>query len=148
VQDLEHRTEVACPAGVRAATLRALGLDPTQPAQRERLRPDAPIARGAMLPRPGVLRTFEGNATRLYVLDYRLTAAQIDVRTIEGEFALAERRILWLHDGALRESGDGGDSWIDVAPPPTGAPRTLEGARCTMNGCVVGPWVRVGWIAP
>lgn len=49
-------------------------------------------------------------------------------------------------DGRLYQSTDHGVSWVEIAPPPTGA-ESLELAACTSAGCDLGPYYRVGWAA-
>lgn len=62
--------------------------------------------------------------------------------TSAGPFALAQ-----ADDGKLWETTDGGHRWIAVAPPPgarLGAPVT----ECSLAGCRLGPYARLGWSPP
>jgi hypothetical protein len=68
----------------------------------------------------------------------------LDARTLTGHMAsIGRRALLVTEDGALRETLDGGETFHDVPSPPGGAdPTPLE---CEEGGCLVGPWLRLGW---
>lgn len=62
--------------------------------------------------------------------------------------------LLWGAAGFLKETVDGGFTWREAALPyrtgdadPTQPPsaRTTIEAGCSAAGCVLGPWIRVGW---
>ncbi|WP_437685452.1 hypothetical protein [Sorangium sp. So ce176] len=55
-----------------------------------------------------------------------------------GPFALVE-----TEDGRLFETIDRGARWAPVAPPPGGAAAHVE--KCSVVGCRVGPFLRIGW---
>jgi hypothetical protein len=67
------------------------------------------------------------------------------ITPVEGVVAVAGMHGLRLASGKLWETNDGWKTWYEVDPPPTGAPRDLGGAMCSEAGCVIGPWVRLGW---
>ncbi len=68
---------------------------------------------------------------------------------LSGQFGL-----LWGASGFLKETVDGGFTWREAALPyrtgdaeptqPPSAWTTIE-VGCSAAGCVVGPWIRVGW---
>jgi hypothetical protein len=55
-----------------------------------------------------------------------------------GRFALAHSE-----EGRLFETVDFGRRWIEVPPPPGGAPRAPS--SCSPAGCAIGSFVRLGW---
>lgn len=74
--------------------------------------------------------------------DDRMTSEPLDGTL----YTLGGRGLLFLPDGRLRETQDGGKTFRDVVLPPGG--RTERGtsqAVCWETGCVVGPWYRTGW---
>lgn len=82
-----------------------------------------------------------------------LGAVQIPVRRalLSGQYGF-----LWGAAGFAKETVDGGLSWHETSLPyrtgdadPTQPPdaRTLVQAGCSPLGCVLGPWIRVGWNA-
>jgi hypothetical protein len=70
----------------------------------------------------------------------------IHAERLDGRVAVVGA--LALHataDGKLRESTDAGRTFVEVEPPPTGPVGREEILHCTEMGCLVGPWIRVGW---
>jgi hypothetical protein len=53
------------------------------------------------------------------------------------------------HGRRVFQSADWGRSWVETLAPPGSASgaKTVHGARCSGVGCVLGPWLRVGWDA-
>ncbi|MEO7033919.1 MAG: hypothetical protein ABI548_08555 [Polyangiaceae bacterium] len=47
------------------------------------------------------------------------------------------------------QTSDWGRSWVEtLAPPGSGAgKRSFKPSQCSQVGCVLGPWLRVGWLA-
>lgn len=53
-------------------------------------------------------------------------------------------------EGRLFQTIDRGMSWLEVAPPPShptgpGAKRALGSMQCGALGCILGPWLRIGF---
>ncbi|MEO8902234.1 MAG: hypothetical protein ABI488_10150 [Polyangiaceae bacterium] len=61
-----------------------------------------------------------------------------------GAHALASDR-----GGHMFQTSDWGRSWVEtLAPPGSGAgKKSFRPLQCSQVGCVLGPWLRVGWLA-
>lgn len=142
-----HRTY----SGAEVAPLfAALGIDPKQkPTVLSFKMVDA-----GMLRIPDGIRAFEipnpftptaPKAESAYV-DYTFNPhTPLTITKVDGVVAPAGLHGLRLSGGKLWETSDGWTTWNAVEPPPTGVPADLAGASCSEVGCVLGPWVRIGW---
>ena len=93
-----------------------------------------------------------GEELRFVLADGSLLKVSADdrmsVETLDGVlYAHGSRGLLFLPDGRLRETQDGGKTFRDVALPPGGRNerRGKNRATCWDTGCAVGPWYRTGW---
>jgi hypothetical protein len=84
-----------------------------------------------------------------YALDLALDGTgQARLLPAPGVVAAAGAHGLRLDRDKLYETNDGWSTWYEVAPPPSGVPSSLAGARCDDRGCTLGPWTRIGWERP
>lgn len=93
-----------------------------------------------------------GEELRFVLADGKVLKVNADdrmsVQTVDGKlYAHGARGLLFLPDGRLRETQDGGKTFRDVVPPPGGRSdrRGKNQAICWDTGCTVGPWYRTGW---
>jgi hypothetical protein len=70
------------------------------------------------------------------------------LNSVPGVIVTAGPHALRLDKGKLYETNDGWTTWYEVPAPPGGVPDDLAGATCDARGCLLGPWVRVGWEKP
>jgi hypothetical protein len=84
-----------------------------------------------------------------YALDLPLdTRGHPSVRHVSGVAVPAGTHALRLDGATLYETNDAWRTWYEVASPPSGPLRDLAGAMCVDAGCLIGAWVRVGWLRP
>lgn len=149
VRDLDTDAETVFAADTVAAFRSAIGASrPPTAAANVQINAD-PIVLGAASPRPGLLRLtysaapFAPSGGSRSFADFDLATRRIAVTPISASSAFAGQRALGVQGGKLVESHDGGATWTEVEPPPTGVPSEID--TCARLGCVASPWIRVGW---
>lgn len=94
----------------------------------------------------GSVRGWRASGAVAIASDGQLEPSVYDFRDLLGAGAHA---LAFDRGQRVFQSSDWGRSWVETLGPPrsiaAGAPNST--ARCSQVGCVLGPWLRVGWEA-